>query len=172
MVNLSDTAGIRRATDAVEKIGIERTKSEIENADIVIHVQSATNQIKIPARPATNEIYVVNKSDIGKKTPIHGAIYVSTKTGNGIKKLIAAINKKIARIAMTAESGVAVNARTRELLTDAANELKNALTAGTENYDIFAEHTRRAADAIGKILGTITATEVLDATFSQLCLGK
>ena len=73
---------------------------------------------------------------------------------------------------MTAESGVAVNARTRELLTDAANELKNALTAGTKNYDIFAEHTRRAADAIGKILGTITATEVLDATFSQLCLGK
>ena len=73
---------------------------------------------------------------------------------------------------MTAESGVAVNARTRELLTTAATELKSALAAPTGNYDIFAEHTRRAADAIGKILGTITAADVLDATFSQLCLGK
>ena len=172
MVNLSDTAGIRRATDTVEKQGIERTKTEIENADIIIYVQSATNKITIPPRPAQNEIYVVNKSDVGKNPPARGAVYVSAKTGDGIKKLITSINKKIAQIATTAESGVAVNARTRGLLTDAAAELKNAITAGTENYDIFAEHTRRAADAIGKILGTITANEVLDATFSQLCLGK
>ena len=172
MVNLSDTAGIRRATDAVEKQGIERTKSEIANADIVIHVQSAKNKITIPPRPAKNEIYVVNKSDICNAEHIRGAIYTSTKTGDGIKKLIGAINKKIAQIATTAESSVAVNARTRAMLNDAATELKNALDAGTENYDIFSEHTRRAADAIGKILGTITANEVLDATFSQLCLGK
>ena len=172
MVNLSDTAGIRRATDTVEKQGIERTKTEIENADIIIYVQSATNKITIPPRHAQNEIYVVNKSDVGKNPPAHGAVYVSAKTGDGIKKLITTINKKIARIAMTAESGVAVNARTRELLTTAATELKSALAAPTGNYDIFAEHTRRAADAIGKILGTITANEVLDATFSQLCLGK
>ena len=172
MVNLSDTAGIRRATDAVEKQGIERTKSEIANADIVIHVQSAKNKITIPPRPAKNEIYVVNKSDICNAEHIRGAIYTSTKTGDGIKKLIGAINKKIAQIATTDESSVAVNARTRAMLNDAAAELKNALDAGTENYDIFSEHTRRAADAIGKILGTITANEVLDATFSQLCLGK
>ena len=172
MVNLSDTAGIRRATDTVEKQGIERTKTEIENADIIIYVQSATNKITIPPHPAQNEIYVVNKSDVGKNPPARGAVYVSAKTGDGIKKLITAINKKIARIAMTAESGVAVNARTRELLTTAATELKSALAAPTGNYDIFAEHTRRAADAIGKILGTITAADVLDATFSQLCLGK
>ena len=89
-----------------------------------------------------------------------------------IKKLITAINKKIEQIAATAEHGVAVNARTRELLTNAATELKSALDAPVENYDIFSEHTRRAADAIGRILGTITAADVLDATFSQLCLGK
>ena len=172
MVNLSDTAGIRRATNTIEKIGIERTKSEIENADIIINVQSAKNKIKKPLHPAKNEIYVVNKSDIGTHEHIRGIIYTSTKTGNGIKKLITAIGKKISHIANGAESSVAVNARTRALLNNAADELKNALDAGTENYDIFSEHTRRAADAIGKILGTITASEVLDATFSQLCLGK
>ena len=172
MVNLSDTAGIRRATDAVEKIGIERTKSEIENADIIINVQSAKNKIKIPPHRSENEIYVVNKSDTCTDTHLRGIIYTSAKTGDGIKKLITAINKKIEQIAATAEHGVAVNARTRELLTDAATELKSALDAPVENYDIFSEHTRRAADAIGRILGTITAADVLDATFSQLCLGK
>ena len=41
-----------------------------------------------------------------------------------------------------------------------------------ENYDLISEHVRGAADAIGKILGQITASDVMDATFSQLCLGK
>jgi tRNA modification GTPase len=69
------------------------------------------------------------------------------------------------------ENALTINARSKELLETARNELNNALTCG-ENYDIFAEHTRRAGDAIGKILGAITAAEVLDKTFGQLCLGK
>lgn len=172
MVNLSDTAGLRDATDTVEKIGIARTQSEIKNADIIINVQCANNTTKIPPRPAPNTIYVINKSDLGDTSHIRGAIYTSTKTGTGIKTLMTAIRKKISKIAETAESGVAVNARTYELLTNAKTELKSALDTPSEHYDIFAEHTHRAADAIGKILGTITASDVLDATFSQLCLGK
>ena len=69
------------------------------------------------------------------------------------------------------ESVLSVNARTKSLLESAHNELGSAIAAG-DNYDIFAEHTRHAADAIGKILGTITASEVMDMTFGQLCLGK
>lgn len=172
MVNLSDTAGLRDATDTVEKIGIARTQSEIKNADIIINVQCANNTTQIPPRPAPNTIYVINKSDLGDTSHIRGAIYTSTKTGTGIKTLMTAIRKKISKIAETAESGVAVNARTYELLTNAKTELKSALDTPSEHYDIFAEHTHRAADAIGKILGTITASDVLDATFSQLCLGK
>ena len=172
MVNLSDTAGLRETNDKIEQAGIERTQSEIENADIIINVQSAENNPRIPQKIKPNEIYVINKSDLDKATKIKNAIYVSAKTGDGVPELTTAIKNKISDIAKTADNGVAVNARTRALLNDAADELKNALDAGTENYDIFSEHTRRAADAIGKILGTITASEVLDATFSQLCLGK
>ena len=172
MVNLSDTAGLRETNDKIEQAGIERTQSEIENADIIINVQSAENNPRIPQKIKPNEIYVINKSDLDKATKIKNAIYVSAKTGDGVPELTTAIKNKISDIAKTADNGVAVNARTRALLNDAADELKNALNAGTENYDIFSEHTRRAADAIGKILGTITASEVLDATFSQLCLGK
>lgn len=172
MVNLSDTAGLRDATDKIEKIGIEKTKSEIQNADIIINVYSPDCTIQPPSHLSDNEIYVINKSDLGITTHIHGIIYTSVKTGNGISDLMNAIHNKISKIAQSAETGVAVNARTRELLTNAAAELKSALAITDENYDIFSEHTRRAADAIGKILGTITAADVMDATFSQLCLGK
>ena len=81
------------------------------------------------------------------------------------------LRAKIHEIMDGAENTLTINARTKSLLESARDELGMALSA-TDNYDIFAEHTRRAADAIGKILGTITATEVLDKTFGQLCLGK
>ena len=171
LVNLSDTAGLRETTDTIEKIGIQRTKSEIENANLVLRVIDGTKDANISSA-TENEILVVNKSDLASCKKIPNAIYVSAKTGSGIKDLIEVIKEKISTLTKTTESTVAVNARTYSLLQDAAVELNNAINSPKENYDIFSEHVRRAADNIGKILGTITASEVMDATFSQLCLGK
>ena len=70
------------------------------------------------------------------------------------------------------ESRIAINERTYELLNECIFELDNAINKYDGNYDIFAEHVRRASDAIGKILGVITTNEIADMTFSQLCLGK
>lgn len=168
MVNISDTAGLRDTTDTIEQIGIERTKSEIENADLVIRVHTE-NPPHLPT--AKNEIAIVNKSDLTRADQIPGVIYTSAKTGHGIDTLLTAIKTKMHEFMAGAESTLVVNARTKTLLTNAATNLRAAMDAG-ENYDIFAEHTRRAADDIGKILGTITTAEVMDATFGQLCLGK
>lgn len=169
MVNLSDTAGIRETDDEIESIGIERTKSEIENADIVIHVYTPDS---VDHNNFTDkEIIVINKSDTSNTQPYKNAIYTSAKNGEGMNLLLDTLRAKIHEIMDGTESGLTINARTKALLESACNELEQALNAN-ENYDIFAEHTRRASDAIGKILGTITATEVLDKTFGQLCLGK
>ena len=70
------------------------------------------------------------------------------------------------------ESKITINERTYELLNDTISELRNAINKYDGNYDIFAEHVRRAGDSIGKILGIITTNEIADATFSRLCLGK
>lgn len=171
MVNLSDTAGLRDTTDEIEKIGIERTQSEIENANLILRVIDGTKKTKTP-QLSDNEILVINKSDLSDTKSIPDAIHISAKTGFGIDTLISVIKEKIAALTSNTESSVAVNARTYNLLTDASEELKAALNAPDGNYDIFSEHVRRAADNIGKILGTITAADVMDATFSQLCLGK
>lgn len=168
LVNLSDTAGLRETDDAIEKIGIDKTHAEIENADLVIRVYSENTNATV----ADNELLVINKSDTITEQRTTGAIYVSAKTGYGMDALMRAITTRMHEIMGNTEGALAINERTRQCLTDAAAELKNAIELSGDNYDIFAEHTRRAADAIGKILGTITAAEVMDATFSQLCLGK
>ena len=169
MINLSDTAGLRETDDIVESIGIERTKNEIENADIIIHVYTpdSAEHNKI----STDEIIVINKSDTITTQNKTNAIYTSAKSGDGMDKLMETLRTKIHEIMDGTENALSINARTKSLLESARDELSHALNAG-DNYDIFTEHTRRASDAIGKILGTITATEVLDKTFGQLCLGK
>ncbi len=167
MVNLSDTAGLRDTTDAVEKIGIERTYDEIENADLVLRVVTADDtEYKL----ADNEILVVNKSDLAGAARAD-AIQISAKTGDGMDELMRAVRGRMHELMDGAESQLVVNARTHGLLCDAANALADAIDAG-DNFDIVAENVRAASVAIGKILGTISATDVMDATFGQLCLGK
>lgn len=175
LVNLSDTAGLRQTDDTIEKIGIDKTRAEIQNSDLIIRVYDATTAQNIT--PAVdNEIVVINKSDtILAPHAAHGndeCIFVSAKTGFNMDNLMQRIGTQINKIMDGAENTLAINERTRVLLNDAMTELENAIKLSGDNYDIFSEHIRRAADAIGKILGTITAAEVMDATFGQLCLGK
>jgi len=170
LVNLSDTAGLRNDTDdKIEKIGIERTNAEIQNADMVIRVYAEKSGV---AKIADNEIVVINKSDLLKTKPNKNAIYVSAKTGDGIDKLLNIIRTHLHKLTDGMENCLVINARTKTLLENACDELKSAIKIKDENYDLISEHVRAAADSIGKILGTITASDVMDATFSQLCLGK
>ena len=162
LVNLSDTAGIRESKNVIEKIGIEKTYTEIENADLIIHVYN-----KLPKTIQENE-----KSDLLKNKTNKKVIYTSTKTGEGFDKLLKAIKQKMQKLMGKNESKIAINERTHELLNESVNELGNAIKKYNGNYDIFAEHVRRSADAIGKILGVITTNEIADMTFSRLCLGK
>ena len=169
LVRLLDTAGLRDdATDAVEQIGIERTHDAMRDADLILRVYDQSSECKVQS--ADNEIIIINKSDVYSGSRDAHAIHVSAKTGAGMDALMSVIRKKIHSILDTREGDIAINARTREQLSAAESELSSALSA--PDWDIFAEHTHRAADSLGKILGTITATEVLDATFGQLCLGK
>ena len=168
LVNLSDTAGLRETDDKIEKLGIDRTKHEQDNADLVLHVFANNNDETGDAKT----IIVINKCDKIKTRNNKNAIYTSAKTDTGIDELLTAIRKKMHSILDNTENTIVINARTYKLLTDAKYELEHAIKNFDGNYDIFAEHVRCAADSIGKILGVITANEVMDATFSQLCLGK
>ena len=170
LVNISDTAGLRKNTrNKIEKIGIERTNAEIKNADLVIRVYSEKAGIH---KIADNEIVVINKSDLLKSKRAKNAIYVSAKTGDGLNDLLKIIRKRLHKLTDGLENALVINTRTKTLLESARDELKSATAIRGDNFDLISEHVRAAADAIGKILGRITANDVMDATFSQLCLGK
>ena len=174
LVNLSDTAGLRKNTrNKIERIGIERTNDEIKNADLVLRVYSAEQSSKFKVQSSDNEIIIINKSDLSKsKKKSKNMIYVSAKTGDGMNDLLKMIRKRLHKLTDGMENSLVINARTKTLLENARDELKSAIKIRGDNFDLISEHVRAAADAIGKILGTITATDVMDATFSQLCLGK
>ena len=167
LVNLSDTAGIRQSRNKIEKIGIEKTRCEIENADLILYVYN-----ELPKEIKTDGITIINKSDLLKNKSSRRVIYTSVKTSAGFDKLLKAIKQKMHDVLGNGESKIAVNERTYELLMDVIKELENATNKYNGNYDIFAEHVRNASDSIGKILGVITTNEIADMTFSRLCLGK
>ena len=167
LINLSDTAGIRKSRNKIEKIGIEKTYTEIENADLIIHVYN-----EVPKKIIDNEITVINKSDLLKNKTNKKVIYTSVKKDIGFDRLLKAIKQKMHDLFGNGESKITINERTYELLNETIIELENAIKKYNGNYDIFAEHVRRASDNIGKILGVITTNEIADMTFSRLCLGK
>ena len=174
LVNLSDTAGLRETNDEIEKQGIDRTKSEIDSADLILHVFPSCGEVAPQGDGVVSgkTITIINKCDKIKTRDNKNAIYTSAQTGEGIDELLNAIRKKMHTILDGAENSIVINARTYKLLADTEIELEHAIQKFDGNYDIFAEHVRTAADNIGKILGTISANDVMDATFSQLCLGK
>jgi len=195
LVRLLDTAGLRKTRNLVEKLGIARTQDAIETADLVIRVFPSCGGVPpngggvVYQGAKSNEIIVYNKCDMiepvernrSAKPPRQslrnchpstgGEHHISALTGAGIPELLEIIRKEIHARLDGAESEVIVNARAKVLLEEAAAELANSKDH-TANMDLFAEHVRRAADAIGRILGVIGAEEVMDATFGQLCLGK
>jgi len=169
---LVDTAGLRISSDLVERMGIERTRRELERADLVIAVFEAgrgRDELEnLP--PGVPRVEVYNKLDLapGFSAPA-GALAVSAKTGEGLD----ALRKAILQAAGWSSSGEPVFlARERHLraLGRARAHLQTA--AGEKRWELFAEELRLAHAALGTITGEFTADDLLGEIFSRFCIGK
>ena len=178
LVRLSDTAGIRESEDKIESMGVGRAIAAAAAADMVLRGSAVSEQV---SDGDDNEIVVVNKCDLLKKHPAAGfaggippkegnaTLYVSAKTGTGVKELLDIIRKRIEKIAADAEGDIVVGERARGGLERAAAELEQI---GAALPELQAEHITAAAVEIGRILGIIGSEEIYDSVFGQLCLGK
>ncbi len=114
-VELSDTAGLRAATNALEKQGVELAQAAIDDADLVLLVESADagrleeTPIKAPV------LRVANKADLGSATS-EDALPVSALTGEGITELVAAISQSLVAMPPPAGAAVPFNERHERLL--------------------------------------------------------
>lgn len=168
-----DTAGLRPSSDLVERLGIERTRRELERADIVIVIFEAGEAHApledVPAGTALIEVY--NKIDLAPAfVPDAGALAVSAKTGAGLDVLKRAI-LQAAGWSATGETVFLARERHLRALQRAAAHLE-AASREQQRWELFAEELRLAQTALAGITGEVTSDDLLGEIFSRFCIGK
>lgn len=183
ILNIIDTAGIRQTEDVVEKIGVEKSLSLIEKADLVLFLlnnnEDITSEDKniIDQLKNKNHIIVINKCDLTKKLNLNDndCVYVSAKENIGIDNL----KKKIKELynlekIETEDLSYLSSARSISLLKKAMQSLKNAEKGIDNNYpiDMVEIDIKDSWNILGEIIGETYEEELIDQLFSQFCLGK
>jgi tRNA modification GTPase len=170
---LVDTAGLRVATDLVERLGIKRTQRELAQADVVLVVCEAGGAREAIENlpPGAARIDVFNKSDLvpGFRAPA-GAVAVSAKTGEGLEALRKAILVTVGW-SSTGESVFLARERHLRALGRAAAHLEVAARESL-HWELFAEELRLAHVALGEITGEFSADDLLGEIFARFCIGK
>ncbi|AKG69071.1 tRNA modification GTPase TrmE [Serratia fonticola] len=189
-LHIIDTAGLREASDEVERIGIERAWNEIEQADRVLFmVDGTTTAATEPAEiwpefmarlPSTLPITVVrNKADITGETlglsevNGHSLIRLSARTGEGIDLLREHLKQSMG-FTSNMEGGFLARRRHLQALEQAAQHLVQGKEQLVSAYagELLAEELRLAQQALSEITGEFTSDDLLGRIFSSFCIGK
>ncbi|MCM2368754.1 tRNA uridine-5-carboxymethylaminomethyl(34) synthesis GTPase MnmE [Proteus terrae] len=189
-LHIIDTAGLREASDEVERIGIERAWKEIEQADRVLFmVDSTTTDATTPediwpefmARlPKTLPVTVIrNKSDLtGENVEItaqgnYPMIRLSARDGMGIELLRDHLKEAMGFNSNT-EGGFLARRRHLQALNTAAEHLQQGheQLVYAKSGELLAEELRLAQQALSEITGEFTSDDLLGRIFSSFCIGK
>lgn len=164
-VRLTDTAGLRESDERVERLGVGRARSLIEQADILVWLGEPGE-----APPHPRLICVHARADLpGRGRAPNGSIAVSSVTGVGLGALEAAIQAG-ARGLLPGEGEMALNRRQAGCLAEARDALEDAEKAG--ELVVIAEALRAARSAFDRLTGRAGVEDLLDALFARFCLGK
>lgn len=180
--HIMDTAGLRDSQDAIEQMGIARTRSTLQKADAILLLLDASCGMSVADQKILDELpqdiprlHVFNKVDLLNKiarVEKHGTeshIYLSAKTGAGVDMLREELLSLIgwhqeAGVFMARERHVRALLSSRDYLHQATREACRA--------EIFAEHLRLAQEQLSAITGEFTADDLLGEIFSRFCIGK
>jgi tRNA modification GTPase len=187
-VRLVDTAGLRESMEAVEKKGVERSRSLLGEADLILYLIDGVSGITGNDNVFINELKMANqykpllllwnKADIvslpvSAEITAENILGVSAKTGEGITELTSAIVSAIGcnNDIQTASIGTT---RQKNLVKAAFTALEEALnlTEQEEPLDLIAPLLRDAVKSVGEITGEVSTSDILEAMFSKFCVGK
>ena len=200
-LKLIDTAGMRDTEDPVEKLGVERSRSAFDEADLILLVLDGSRPLGeedkklLALTSGRNAIYVVNKTDLGEVVSdkeIRAAapagkenakedeaalkiVRTSLKTGEGFKSLEDEIEAFVCGGTIKrASDPLLSNVRQIDLAEKAQKEIEQAMCAAKsgEALDIVEINVRAAFDLLGAITGETAGDEIIDEIFSRFCLGK
>lgn len=190
-LKLIDTAGIRQTEDKVEKIGVQRSKKAIDQADLVMVILDGSQSLTTEDRQLLaltadkKRLIIVNKADLPQKltgTALEKLVGTSTTIlqasvlkNQGLDQLETAIaNLFFAGIENSQTTVLVTNARHIALLQQAKqalNDVLHGLAAGMP-VDLVQTDLTTCWELLGEITGDSYQDELLDQLFSQFCLGK
>lgn len=180
-IHLIDTAGLRDATDEVERIGVARTWDAIGKAGAALfieeaHVEDRSVETDLVARLPQDlpRVRVLNKIDLapGRSLPDDelATLRVSAKTGEGISGLKTWL-LEAAGWKPHGEGIFMARGRHVEALQEARMQLRES-AQHTQAIELMSENLRLAQQALGRITGEVTADDLLGQIFSRFCVGK
>jgi tRNA modification GTPase len=189
-IRLIDTAGMREAADPLERIGVERARGALADADIALAVIDGSIRLVqedfdiVGSTYEDRTVVVVNKSDrpaafadedLGQHVGNRRILRVSALTRSGIDQLEAEIEAlAMARHADVGEGIQSFGARRADCLRRAAAALDEVARAAGDGVpaDMLSIDLRRAIDALGEITGETAREDIVDRIFEQFCIGK
>ncbi|HWH71562.1 MAG TPA: tRNA uridine-5-carboxymethylaminomethyl(34) synthesis GTPase MnmE [Candidatus Sulfotelmatobacter sp.] len=181
-----DTAGLREGRDEIEVEGIRRSRQTLEQAELILHVFDASeplteaDQGHLAELAGKKRILVRNKMDLSGRlqlppTPNSPRVDLCCLTGQGVEALKDAIQQLAWSGEIKAEMlQVMINSRHQEALTRARVAAGRTIEAlrSEATLELVAMDLRIAVNAVGEIVGKTTTEDLLDAIFSQFCIGK
>ena len=184
-LNFIDTAGIRETDDIVEKIGVDKSKSVANSADIIIYVLNNNEEISseeletMGNLDSKKTIIFVNKSDLEQKINLGNIsreiILGNTVSDNGLDNLLVAIKNKL-NLDSIVNKDMSYLSNIREItLVNKANDALNSANKSLEEglpIDVIEIDLKRAWEYLGEIIGDAYEDELVDNIFSNFCLGK
>ena len=190
-VTLSDTAGVREATSAIEAMGVERTLATLEGAAVALWVVDGSRPWDPAGDPLVPELAgrrvlaALAKSDLGAVVPesaIRSALpgselhvaRVSAVTGGGLDTLTRSLASLLGADRAGGLAGAVANPRHADALARARAALARAGEAGASGApgEIVALELRESLGALGEVSGRSASEELLDRIFARFCVGK
>ena len=176
-VHILDTAGLREASDEVERIGVERARQAIEEADHVLFLHDINDDeepliIEYPDK--TTLVYTKQDLATGKNNSVvQNDLLVSIKTEYGLEKLKEHI-KMIAGYQSGSETVFTARRRHISELERAQTAVKRGRQQLEENQagELLADELQQAQNAINEITGEFTSDDLLGKIFGSFCIGK
>ena len=180
-INLIDTAGIHETEDKVEKIGVDKAKGLMDQADIILFLVDSSREYSkedesiFKSVQGKNYIVVKTKSDLENKSQksFENEIEISTTTGDGVDKLKSKMLELTKVSNIPADSLIITNERHKDALVRATNSINQAVQNISEDtLDLVSIDIKQAYIDIGEITGNTTSEDIIDQIFKKFCLGK
>jgi len=186
IMNIADTAGLRKSDDTVEKIGIRKSYEYMNNVELVLYLidltKGITDEEKAEIRSLKNDCIVVfNKNDSTDTFEDKDfekefqCIKISAKEKSGIDLLLEKIKEKIEKRLSAIESEESIFSERHFDCLNTAIGYINAACITLENdfeADMASIDLENCASSLGEITGTTVNDEVIDNIFKNFCIGK